>query len=155
MLILLSYKYDWFSHHLITPQFLKSIGVLTSICKCRVRKVGSVTLYLHYSSVIATLFSELTSGTPFINVIWFGCLLRNSCVCLTYTAAVCLCITMPMLGNFLPPCCFKVTIEFWCKIDSIILFIFSYQFTNIPQNQNTNSWRLIWNGFCFKMITLH
>ena len=90
----------------------KSIDVLTSICKCRVRKVGSVTLYLHYSSVIATLFSELTSGTPFINVIWFGCLLRNSCVCLTYTAAVCLCIIMPMLGNFLPPCCFKITLEF-------------------------------------------
>ena len=89
----------------------KSIDVLTSICKCRVRKVGSVTLYLHYSSVIATLFSELTSGTPFINVIWFGCLLRNSCVCLTYTAAVCLCIIMPMLGNFLPPCCFKITLR--------------------------------------------
>ena len=113
-------------------------------------KVGSVTLYLHYSSVIATLFSELTSVTPFINVIWFGCLLRNSCACLTYTAAVCLCIVMPLLEIFLPPCCFKMILEFWCKIGSIFFcLVEGYKtFPNILQNQylEANSKRLLFQN---------
>ena len=122
------------------------------------RKVGSVTLYLHYScsSVIATLFSQLTSGTPFINVIWFGCLLRNSCLPHLYVqqqfvyALSCLCLEI----FFLSPCCFKIT--FWCKIDSIIFVDFFKSIHQYySQNENANSWRLIWKCCCFKMITLH